>query len=84
VAAQLDDPRSMLALCRAAVALRPSGPFAWRDGPPGTLAWERESVVSVVNMSGDAIDLPDGELVLASEAFTGRLPPDTAAWVRER
>jgi alpha-glucosidase len=82
VAAQSGDAASTLALYRAAIARRPSGPFAWRQSPPGTFVFERKDVVCAVNISGDPLELPSGELLLASERFDGPLPADTAAWVR--
>jgi alpha-glucosidase len=82
VAAQEDDPASTLALYRAAIAHRPDGPFAWRESPPGTLVFERDGVVCAVNVDGGPLELPAGELLLASDAVDGSLPADTAAWVR--
>jgi alpha-glucosidase len=81
VAAQNDDAASTLALYRAAIATRPSGAFAWRESPPGTLVFERDDVVCAVNIDGEAFELP-GDAVLASEPVDGVLPPDRAAWLR--
>ncbi len=94
VAAQDAEPGSMLALYRAALHRRhelpalTSGGFAWRDGPPGSLVFERSTssgrVVCAVNVSASSLSLSDGELVLASEALEGpTLPPGTAAWLRK-
>jgi alpha-glucosidase len=82
VAAQLDDPDSMLALYRRALALRPSGAFAWRESQTGTLVFERDELVCAVNVDAPALELPAGELLLASEAVEHALPPGTAAWAR--
>jgi alpha-glucosidase len=94
VAAQEAEPESMLALYRAALHRRhelaalTSGGFAWRVGPPGSLVFERSTtsgtVVCAVNVDASSLPLPDGELVLASEALAGpTLPPGAAAWLRK-
>jgi alpha-glucosidase len=83
VAAQSGDPGSTLGLFRAALARRPGGAFAWRDSPAGTLVFARGDVVCAVNVSGEPLALPAGELVLASEPVgEGLLPAGAAAWVR--
>jgi alpha-glucosidase len=82
VAAQLDDPGSMLTLYRRALELRPSGAFAWRESPPGTLVFERDGLVCAVNVDAPALPLPAGEILLPSDGVDGVLPPATAAWVR--
>jgi alpha-glucosidase len=84
VAAQDADPGSTLSLYRAALARRPGGvAFAWRDSPAGTLVFGRGELVCLVNVTAESLDLPDGELVLASERLVNRrLPAGVAAWVR--
>jgi alpha-glucosidase len=82
VEAQAPDAGSTLALYRAALAARPAGELAWRGSPRGTLVFERGSVVCAVNVDGDPLALPDGELLVASEPVTAALPPGAAAWVR--
>jgi len=93
-AAQERDAASTLALYRAALALRRDraalrdGAFEWRDGARGTLVFARtrdgETIVCAVNTGDEAVGLPAGELLLASDASVGgALPPDTAAWLRE-
>jgi alpha-glucosidase len=95
VAAQREAPVSMLALYRDALAVRRAsdalrtGSFAWLDGPLGSLVLSRsvreETVVCAVNLAAPPLELPEGELLLASCPVTdGRLLPDTAAWVRAR
>jgi alpha-glucosidase len=95
VAAQRDDPASSLALHRSALAVRRAsdellaGELAWLDAPPGALAFERRSddgaVACTVNLGEAPVELPAGELLLASDAETGgELAPDAAAWVRTR
>ena len=86
VDAQDADPSSMLALYRSAIRLRARGEgFAWRESPKGTICFDRGDLTCLVNFDAPELSLPDGELVLASDpGVTTSLPPDTAAWVRER
>ncbi len=80
VESQSTDETSMLSLYRQALALRPRGSFRWRDAPGGVLAFDRDGLTCVVNVSGD--DVPVGEVVLASEEIHATLPAGAAAWVR--
>ena len=84
VEAQQGDPASTLELARAAIAARPrGGDLAWRESPAGTLAFERDGMICLVNVDGDPLELPEGDLVLASDpAVTATLPPNTSAWLR--
>jgi alpha-glucosidase len=96
VAAEQGDPESMLELYREALRhhrAQPDlgdGPMAWLDYPaandadPEVLAFRRgDSLLCVVNLSPAPVDLPPGELILASgELDGGRLPTDTAVWLR--
>ncbi|MBA3844462.1 MAG: alpha-glucosidase, partial [Actinobacteria bacterium] len=81
VAAQRDDASSTLALFRAALALRPHGRFAWQDSPSGALVFTRDELTCLVNVEGDPLPLPPGEVRLASEPVDGSLPAGAAAWV---
>ncbi|HEY0812206.1 MAG TPA: glycoside hydrolase family 13 protein [Pseudonocardia sp.] len=91
VAAEEDDPESMLALYRAALALRRSlpelgdGELTWRPAEPGVLAFDRGPAFTCVLNLGDAeVALPHGSRVLVSSApltQAGRLPVDAAAWL---
>jgi alpha-glucosidase len=78
--AQAGDPGSTLELYRRAVALRPSGRFAWLDSAPGVLAFERDGLTCVVNFSAETV--PVEGVVLASDDVADVLPPNTAAWLR--
>ncbi|MFG2937595.1 glycoside hydrolase family 13 protein [Streptomyces sp. NPDC048282] len=85
---QQDDPESMLALYRSAIALRPrfgDGPPTWLPAPEGVLAFSRdEGVTCVVNLGAAPAELPaHTELLLTSGPLDdeGRLPQDTAAWL---
>jgi alpha-glucosidase len=84
VEALREDPDSMLALYRSALRLRPRGDsFAWRESPPGTMLFERGDLVCAVNFDTPELQLPEGEILLASEpGVTTTLPPNTAAWIK--
>ncbi|MDX6437511.1 MAG: alpha-glucosidase [Gaiellaceae bacterium] len=84
VEAQEDDPASMLSLFRSALRLRPRGDdFAWRESPQGTMSFDRGELTCVVNFDAPPLELPEGELVLASEpGITTTLPENTAAWIK--
>ena len=58
--------------------------FAWRESPRGTMIFDRGDLTCLVNVDASELELPDGELLLASEpGITTTLPPNTAAWVRK-
>jgi alpha-glucosidase len=78
------DAGSMLALWRAAIAARPHGPFAWEAAPAGVLAFTRDGLLCLVNVDGEPVPLPDGDVVLASEPLDGTLPAGAAAWISTR
>jgi alpha-glucosidase len=91
--AQEEDPASMLHLYREALRLRRELPalgagsgadVSWLDLGDHVVAFSREpGITCVVNVGGDPVDLPEGEVVLASGPLTGRsLPADTAVWLR--
>ena len=82
VEAQLEVGESVLSVYRRAIDQRPSGRFAWREGPPGALVFERDELVCAVNVSADPFALPAGKLILASETVGEELPPGAAAWLR--
>jgi alpha-glucosidase len=86
VTAQQHDPGSMLEHYRTALSVRRAsealrrGTFRWLESRPGTLSFEREAagetVVCVVDVDGRGLELPAGELLLASDGGP------RAAWVR--
>ena len=84
VEAQTGGPTSTLELYRSALRLRPRGEeFSWRDGPDGTMSFDRGDLTVAVNFDAPGLELPPGELVLASEPdVTTTLPADTAAWLQ--
>jgi alpha-glucosidase len=92
VAAQLEDPGSMLSLYRRALELRrehTGGAHAelqWYGAPEGCLAFRRhgDGLVCALNTSRVAVPLPPGDVLLTSGPLSeeeGVLPPDTAVWL---
>ncbi len=96
VAAQHPSADSVLTLYRQALALRRAsgalgrGELSWphaRLTPEPGLVFDMlgagERVRTIVNLSGAVRDLPEGEVLLASEPIVARqLPAEAAAWVR--
>jgi alpha-glucosidase len=89
VAAEATDPASTLALYRTAVARRrellaDAGAIWWLDSPANVQSYRRGAVTVVLNTGADPVDLPAGEVLVASGPLGvgGTLPTDTAAWVR--
>jgi alpha-glucosidase len=87
--AQVRDPASIQSLYRSALALRASSPaFAgdgldWLPAPDGCLAFRRPGgLVCLVNLSGAAMPLPEGRVLLASaDLGDDTLPDDSAVWL---
>ncbi|MEU8602221.1 glycoside hydrolase family 13 protein [Streptomyces parvulus] len=89
---QAADPGSMLSLYREALRLRRTtegfgdGPLDWLPAPAGVLAFRRPGgLVCVVNLGAGPAELPaHRSLLLASGPLDGdgRLPADTAVWLR--
>lgn len=93
VDAQAVDPASMLSLYRAAIATRRREPglrdggFAWLDIPgaaSNVLAFTRGDIACVVNFGAEPASLPPPSAVLlaSGDLSGGRLPEDTAVWLR--
>jgi alpha-glucosidase len=87
-AVQENEPGSTLELYRTALALRRERlvdevGFELVDLGPNVLAFRRgDSFMSVTNMGGDQVALPDGDVVLSSGPLVdGRLAPDTTVWL---
>ena len=83
---QQDDPHSTLSFYRAVLAARrvhTSGDsLSHLEADGDVLRFVRGGLTVVLNCGTEPVDLPDGEVVLASDQLTGAaLPPDTAAWV---
>ena len=87
VESQEGVPDSMLELYRTAIRLRDqhlagSESFEWVEACVGCLAFQRESVLVVVNFGPESTVMPEGEILLASSRLVeDRLPPDTTAWL---
>jgi alpha-glucosidase len=94
VEAEQGDPDSMLELYRRALRVRREQPglrsdrepLRWLPSDPEVLAFRRgEQFASVINFGPHPAELPaHQELLLASGPLTedGKLPADTAAWLR--
>ncbi|WP_033287703.1 glycoside hydrolase family 13 protein [Amycolatopsis jejuensis] len=86
--AQADDPDSMLTLYRTGLRLRPglgAAALTWLDFAPDILAFRREPEFTfILNFGAVPLPLPaHEELLLASAPLAdGRLPSDTAVWLR--
>ncbi len=83
-------PGSTLTMYQEALAARRThdlafGEVEWLDREPDVLSFRSGNVTVVVNLRDEPVDIPDGEIVLASgplEGADGRtLPQDTAVWV---
>ncbi|WP_027934292.1 glycoside hydrolase family 13 protein [Amycolatopsis thermoflava] len=89
VAAQEDDPDSMLCLYRDALRIRKEHPalgdgeLSWLDSAPDVLAFRREpGVVCVVNLGSAPVALPPHrKILLASAEPADELAPDSAVWL---
>ncbi|MFC7361079.1 glycoside hydrolase family 13 protein [Nocardioides astragali] len=88
VAAQAADADSTLAFYRDALRVRRE--FAWSAGDEvemldlgaGVLAFRRGPLTVLLNCGAAAVELPEGELLMASGPVDGKLLADTAAWLR--
>jgi alpha-glucosidase len=89
VAAQTDDPASMLSLYRDGLRIRRSrpwgaGPFRWLDAGGESLSFARgDAFACLVNFGDDPIAVPDGAVILiaSNELEGGALPQDTTVWL---
>ncbi len=87
--AQASRPASMLSLYRAALTFRTSSPafsgerLEWLPAPEGCLAFCRPGgLVCLLNLSGAAVPLPEGTVLLSSaDVADGHLPDDAAVWL---
>jgi alpha-glucosidase len=92
VEALQEQPGSILRLYEDALRLRRTlpalgdGTLRWLDAPEGALAFARDpGFVCVVNLTADAVPLPEGTEVVLSSAELGdggAVGPDTAVWLR--
>lgn len=85
---QRGDPGSTLELYRAALALRlqhglGTGSLAWVDGYDAEVVALRNGELTIIaNLGTTPVELPAGDLLLASGPLTGRaVPTDTTVWI---
>ncbi|PPK94211.1 alpha-glucosidase [Kineococcus xinjiangensis] len=87
VAAQEGREGSTLELYRGALRLRRElrlglGGVRWLGPREDVLEFANGSTTVVANLSGESVDLPAGEVLLASAPLVGgRLPVDATAWI---
>ncbi len=88
VAAQEHDPDSTLAFYKAALAARrkhtsdTTEDVELLDAGADLLAFTRGALTVVLNAGTDAVELPAGDVVVASGELEGRLlPADTTVWL---
>ncbi len=90
VEAELENPKSTLSLYRKAISLRgmhsafDGDEVEWYGAPAGCFAFRRSpgGLTCVLNTSASPVELPPGELLLAStDLVDGTLPADAAAWL---
>jgi len=89
VQVQDSDPASMLNLYRSTIAARKrhfvdGDSLTMVDLGDQVLAFRRSGILVVVNMSNEAIDLPQGELIVSSsnQPQTSGLERDVAVWLQ--
>jgi alpha-glucosidase len=89
VAAQADDPESMLSLYGNGLRIRRTrpwgaGPFRWLDAGGESLSFARgDAFVCLVNFGPEPVAVPDGAVILiaSNELEGGALPQDTTVWL---
>jgi alpha-glucosidase len=88
VAAEEQDPDSTLAFYKAALAARRKHTLdapeevELLDAGRDVLTFTRGALTVVLNAGADAVELPAGDVIVASGEVEGRLlPPDTAVWL---
>ncbi|MFJ4159385.1 glycoside hydrolase family 13 protein [Microbacterium testaceum] len=85
---QVDDPSSTLTLYRSLLAERRArnlgaGELEWLDGfGDEVVAFRNGSLLVIANLGDEAVELPAGEVLIASGPLDGeRLPTDTTVWI---
>lgn len=85
---QVDDPASTLSLYRSLLAERRArslgaGDLEWLDGyGDDVVAFRNGSLVVIANLGDTVVELPAGEVLIASGPLDGeRLPTDTTVWI---
>jgi alpha-glucosidase len=87
--AEVADPQSTLSMFRTAIRVRREvcdlidGGFEWAPAPINVLSYRRGDVTVLLNTSGQDVDLPAGEVLVASGPLgNATVPPDTTVWLR--
>jgi alpha-glucosidase len=91
VAAQTDDPASMLSLYRNGLRIRRTRPwgagqFRWHEGGAESLSFARgDTFTCLVNFGPEPVAVPAGAVILiaSDELEGGALPQDTTVWLRQ-
>ena len=85
---QREDPASTLSLYRSLLAERRArglgaGSLEWLDGfGDDVVAFRNGSVTVVANLGGTAVELPAGDILVASGPLDATsLPTDTTVWI---
>ena len=85
---QREDPASTLSLYRSLLAERRArglgaGSLEWLDGfGDDVVAFRNGSVTVVANLGDTAVELPAGDVLVASGPLDGAaLPTDTTVWI---
>jgi alpha-glucosidase len=89
VAAQTDDPASMLSLYRTGLRIRRTrpwgaGPFRWLHADAESLSFARgDAFACLVNFGPEPVAVPAGAVILiaSDELEGGALPQDTTVWL---
>jgi alpha-glucosidase len=89
VAAERADPDSTLAFYRHAIRVRATllvegwdDDIEWLDLGADVLAFRRGPITVAVNCGAVAVELPDGDILAATEELDGKLPADAGVWLR--
>ncbi|RRD03711.1 glycoside hydrolase family 13 protein [Arachnia propionica] len=85
---QVGVPGSTWTMYRDALRLRRQyglglGRLTWEDAPEHVVCFDNGEIRVMVNIGGDPVPLPEGEVLLASTELDGELPTDAAVWVHK-
>ncbi|WP_130875092.1 glycoside hydrolase family 13 protein [[Pseudopropionibacterium] massiliense] len=86
---QIGVPGSTWSMYHDALRLRRElglglGELTWVDADEHVVAFDNGGVRVLVNVAGDPVPLPEGDVLLASTELSGELPTDAAVWLRRR
>ena len=85
---QVGVPGSTWTMYRDALRLRRryelgTGQLTWEKSPDHVVCFDNGEVRVMVNIGGEPVPLPEGEVLLASTELADALPTDAAVWVRK-